>query len=115
MLAMPDAQNVDPTIMEMVINALLNIVQAFLRVAKGALDIIEQGLRSALDSIHIGGDLQTLIVAIVPLLFLALAFKLLGGLLRLVAVVVLLIVVAHILAPVAESLVHGGGISPDKP
>jgi hypothetical protein len=51
----------------------------------------------------------------VPLLFLALAFKLLGGLLRLVAVVVLLIVVAHILAPVAESLVHGGGISPDKP
>ncbi len=101
--------------MEMVINALVQIIQAFLRVVKGALDIIEQGLRSALASIHIDGDLQTLIVAIVPLLFLALAFKLLGGLLRLVAILALLIVVAHILAPVAESLVHGGGITPAKP
>jgi hypothetical protein len=109
MAMMFDAQNVDPTFMQMVTHALLSIFEAFMRVVRYALDGIEQGLREGLETAHIGGDLQTLIVAIVPILFLALAFKLMGGILRVVAMLVLLLVIGHILAPVAETLIHGRG------
>jgi uncharacterized membrane protein len=106
-MAIP-VQPVDPTIMEMITRALLDVVEAFLHVVTVALNYIEQGLRDALATAHVEGDLQTLIVAIVPLLFLAIAFKLMGGFLRLVAIIVLIILLAHILLPVAERLIHGG-------
>jgi hypothetical protein len=57
---------------------------------------------------HIGGDLQTLIVAIVPILFLAIALKLMGGVIRVIVILVLIILLLHVLAPVANRLLHGG-------
>jgi hypothetical protein len=89
--------------MEMVTNALLQVLNAFIRLATLSLAWIENGLRGGLDRMHVGGSLQTLIVAIVPLLFLALVFRLMGGILRALLIVVLVILLIHILLPVLQA------------
>jgi hypothetical protein len=60
---------------------------------------LENALRGPLQSVGIKGALQTLILMMIPVLTIVAVVKLFGGIVRLVVVVILVLVLAHILYP----------------
>lgn len=97
--------------MELVTHTLLHLLQVLIGLVHAVMGGIEGWLRETLSRLHVDGDLQTIIVTLVPVLILVAVVRLMGGLLRWTLIVVLVLLLAQILLPHGTDFrSHGGGI-----
>ena len=86
-------------LIELIIEAISKIVSTAIRVYTALLHILEEGLRAPLAHFGATGMLQTALVALVPILTLIAAVKLLGGIIRVIVVVLVASFLVYIVAP----------------
>ncbi len=82
-----------------IIRALVRVIGAFITVDVWVLQALEQGLRSPLTHAGITGITQTAVVAMVPILSLVAAIKLLGGVVRFIAVCMTFLFLLEVMVP----------------
>ena len=84
--------------MDIVTSALLHLLQVLIGLVRALMGGIEGWLRTTLAQLHVTGDLQTIIVTLVPVLILVAVVRLMGGLLRWVLILVLVLLLVQVLA-----------------
>ncbi len=87
------------SLLQAITRALLHILEIGVQLVSRILAAFEAWLRGALSALHVGGDLQTIIVTLLPILLLVAVVRLLGGVIRIVLVIVLVLLVLQILSP----------------
>jgi hypothetical protein len=87
-------------IVGIIARAIAKIIETALHMLTVLMGMLEEGLRSPIDHAGIKGWAQTLIVALVPLLTMVAAIKLLHRILRVLAVAISLGFLIYILWPV---------------
>jgi hypothetical protein len=86
-------------IIDLIATTFDRILNAALHLFLVTMTSLENALRGPLQSVGIKGALQTLILMMIPVLTIVAVVKLFGGIVRLVVVVILVLVLAHILYP----------------
>jgi hypothetical protein len=86
-------------LLELIINTISRLVGAAINGYAALLHILEGGLRAPLAHFGATGLLQTTLVAMVPILTLIAAVKLLGGIIRVIVVVLVASFLVYIVAP----------------
>lgn len=86
-------------IVGIIARAIAKIIETAMHLLAVVMGMLEEGLRSPLDHAGIKGWSQTLTVALVPVLTLVAAIKLLHGIIRAVVVVIVLGFLIYILWP----------------
>jgi hypothetical protein len=89
-------------VLDHIAHALISLLAAIAGFVLAALAAIEDWLRGIMTHAGIPPDLQTVVGILIAVAFLVAAFRLFGGFIRVVLIVVLVAVVAH-------ALTHGSG------
>jgi hypothetical protein len=87
-------------LIQLIAQAIDHVVRAAIRLFDSAMTFLEAALRAPLQSIHITGALQTLILTMIPLLTLVAVVKLFGGFFRALFVLILILILAHVVIPI---------------
>jgi hypothetical protein len=82
-----------------IVNAFLNLVVGLLDLILNGLGALESWLRVQLTAMGVGADIQPIILIVVAVLFLLVALRLMGGIIRLIVLVFLVLLILHILVP----------------
>jgi hypothetical protein len=82
-----------------IVNAFLNLVVGLLDLVLTGLGALEAWLRVQLTAMGVSGEIQPIILIVVAVLFLILALRVMGGIIRLVVLVFLVLLILHILMP----------------
>jgi len=82
-----------------VVNGLLNLLVGLLDLVLRWLGQLEFWLRAQLRDLGVAPPLQTIVLIIVAVLFLLAALRMLGGVIRLLVLIFLVLLIVHILAP----------------
>ena len=82
-----------------VVNAFLNLLVGLLDLALGWLAALETWLRIQLTQLGVAQSIQTIILIAVAVLFLLAALRLMGGVIRVIVLIFLILLIVHILAP----------------
>ncbi len=88
--------------MHVVTEALLHILNVLIELGQAVTAAVEGWLRAGLAQAHITGDLQTLLVSLVPILILVAAVRLLGGFLRVILGLAMILLLLQILVPMLQ-------------
>ncbi len=81
------------------VNALLQFLQQLITLAANALTALDSWLRGQMDLLGVPPTIQTLIILAVSVFLIIGALRVLGGLIRVGAVLILVLVVIHFLMP----------------
>jgi hypothetical protein len=82
-----------------IVNAFLNLVVGLLDLILTGLGALETWLRIQLTALGVSGEIQPIILIVVAVLFLVIALRVMGGIIRLVVLVFLVLLILHILMP----------------
>jgi hypothetical protein len=95
---------------QVIAQAIDHVVRGAIRLFDSAMTFLEAALRGPLQTIHITGALQTLILTMIPILTIVVVVKLLGGIFRALFVLILVMMLVHIALPI-----FGVGHAPAPP
>lgn len=82
-----------------IVNAFLNLLVGLLDLVLTGLAALENWLRMELTALGVSAQLQPIILIAVAVLFLLLALRVMGGVIRLIVLVFLVLLILHILVP----------------
>lgn len=82
-----------------IVNGFLNLLVGLLDLILNGLAALEGWLRVQLTSLGVSPDVQPIILIVVAVLFLLLALRVMGGVIRLIVLVFLVLLILHILMP----------------
>lgn len=82
-----------------IVAAFLSLLAGLLRLVLSGLAALEAWLRLQLTALHVSPQLQPVILIAVAVLFLLLALRVMGGVIRLIVLVFLVLLILHILVP----------------
>ena len=74
-------------------------IRAIISFFVGLFGAIEAALRQALDSLGVPGNVQSIVILVVAILFIVAVLRLFGGFFRILLVLFLILLVVHILLP----------------
>ncbi len=86
-------------VVDLIARSFDRVLNAGLRLFLAMMNFIESGLRTPLQAAGIHGALQTLVLAMIPLLTIVAVVKLFGGIVRALVVIVLALVLVHMAWP----------------
>jgi hypothetical protein len=84
------------------------VLASFSRFILGLLEMVEGWMRALMHGAGLSIDVQTVILIFILAMFLVGVMRLLGGRLRLVIALVLILILAHTLASIGSSPLGGG-------